>query len=222
MKDAPEMTSPHMSQGSSSRPGSSAGTPQDNTKQGPHPQPPVPPWSHSSAPGAPDSSLPVRGHGLHVELPPPSFLSQPPATPVSATSGSSTGSMLGNQIAQSPSTTMHPPLFSPAITGVVAPSPTKKKLSLSDYTSRKAKQNSESQAAASSVAGAALTNTSPNASSKQSQLQPPSAPIQNHPSPLRTLSQPPAVPDATEETTAEVKTESPPLNRADGDWPNAT
>lgn len=92
----------------------------------------------------------TRPHNLHVTLPPvPSFsgvstlspTANPLTNPLALASPSNTtpGFFTGSSMAQSPmSTTLtHGGLMSPAIQSAVAPSPAKKKMSLSDYTKRK-------------------------------------------------------------------------------------
>ncbi|KAF2161871.1 hypothetical protein M409DRAFT_69413 [Zasmidium cellare ATCC 36951] len=73
---------------------------------------------------------------MHLQMPPP------PANPFSqAVQPLSAGSptTTTNNVVQSPATLGTPSIFSPSVSAAVAPSPAKKKLSLSDYTRRKAK-----------------------------------------------------------------------------------
>jgi len=115
--------------------------------QSSHPpiQPPAPPWP-VSIPPTPNKSPSPRPTGLHVTLPPvPTFSvatqAQTPTTPSAAGTPPLNTSMSGGPVALSPSSLQpHPPLFSPSIQSAIAPSPMKKKLSLSDYSSRKKKE----------------------------------------------------------------------------------
>ncbi|KAK4498873.1 hypothetical protein PRZ48_009383 [Zasmidium cellare] len=87
------------------------------------------------APKAPSPTEPKAGD-MHLQMPPP------PANPFgNAVQPLSAGSptTTTNGVVQSPATLGTPSIFSPSVNAAVAPSPAKKKLSLSDYTRRKAK-----------------------------------------------------------------------------------
>jgi hypothetical protein len=132
--------------------------PKVQTPETSHPpiQPPPPPWPiASSATESLESprsfKSPSKPPALHVQLPPiPTFSAQTktPTTPSipggaslpNPNSAVSPGvlSIDSPTVLQSPLATSNP-LFSPSIANVVAPSPMKKKLSLSDYTNRKKK-----------------------------------------------------------------------------------
>jgi len=127
-------------------------------------QPPAPPWPPAAAdPPPPPPPPPVESpapaskpHNLRVELPPApvfSFQSQTPTTPSGGKTPTPGSFISGNPMAQSPLSTAggingnsSTPIFSPSVTNAVAPSPLKKKLSLSDYTSRRKKNEALQQA----------------------------------------------------------------------------
>ncbi|KAH7121225.1 hypothetical protein B0J11DRAFT_414559, partial [Dendryphion nanum] len=112
-------------------------------------QPPPPPWPNSSDPIPSDqksttsttdsnsnSDSNQKPTGLHVQLPTPDLTN--PQT--STNSAITPGSVSGSAVAQSPvGFPTAPSPFSPSVTSLVNPGPTRKKLSLSDYTSRRAK-----------------------------------------------------------------------------------
>lgn len=116
--------------------------PQQSTQQPAHPP------STSASPEALTSSRPTN---LHVDLPPPEFnASQITSADQTATPGSIVGTMTGQSVAQSPSAIAGPtaPMFSPAVTSAVTPTPMSKRLSLSDYMARRKAQKTEAQAQA--------------------------------------------------------------------------
>jgi hypothetical protein len=100
-------------------------------------QGPSPHETHHSPPADASKSPEMR-----VSMPPP------PTNPFAATPQSSNGA-LTNTIVQSPATlapgSSSGPVFSPSVTAAVASGPTRKKLSLSDYTRRKKEQPSDSK-----------------------------------------------------------------------------
>lgn len=105
-------------------------------------QPPAPPWD-SSAP-AETSDAPLNASQEDTveassDTPAKPELIIPPSTTESATSpGPASSALTGSAAIQSPSmasATLSP--FSPAVTSAVTPGPARKKLSLSDYTSRR-------------------------------------------------------------------------------------
>ncbi|KAK4992763.1 SET domain-containing protein 3 [Elasticomyces elasticus] len=115
--------------------------------------PPPPPWPPVSSP-SPPASMSHRLHKFHMTMPPP------PAHLFSQTSSTSAGTpgSLGGAFAQSPlSLSGQPPIFSPTVTATVAPSPARKKLSLSEYTRRKANDAETSHAQDGSPAAAVPT-----------------------------------------------------------------
>lgn len=109
----------------------------ENVPQTSHPpiQPPLPPWPSDASSAGSELRPSPKPAELRVQLPPiPSFPSQSTLT---SSIVDTPGSLTGATIAQSPSSvTGMPPLFSPAVASVVAPSP-RKKMSLSDYTKKK-------------------------------------------------------------------------------------
>ncbi|KAF2125079.1 hypothetical protein P153DRAFT_120063 [Dothidotthia symphoricarpi CBS 119687] len=111
----------------------------------PHPpiNPPAPPWPVSPpSQQSPTSTVnsPKRHVDFHVQMPPKFDPADPSATTYSmATPGSTTALVAGSSIAQSPSTFTAASPFSPAVNNAINPIPARKKLSLSDYTSRRAR-----------------------------------------------------------------------------------
>lgn len=100
------------------------------------PPPPPPTWNGAKAPASHELNG-FRSTPLRVQLPPtPQFSMNSASTHSSAgTPTSATGSVV-----QSPfHTNSYPPAFSPSVASSVAPSPIKKKLSVSDYISRRSK-----------------------------------------------------------------------------------
>jgi hypothetical protein len=113
---------------------------------------PPPPWpsstptlqSNTVSPTGPDKTpdSPVeKPVDIQPELPEKSDLANsPPSTDTAATPGSVSSVLTGSAIAQSPvANPSGPSPFSPAVTSAITPGPARKKLSLSDYTSRRAK-----------------------------------------------------------------------------------
>ncbi|PPJ51225.1 hypothetical protein CBER1_08061 [Cercospora berteroae] len=99
---------------------------------------PAPPWPAKSSPGsAASEQTSSKPAGMRLDMPPPSAnpFSSSSATPPAG--GPTTGS---GYIAQSPASMTPGSIFPPSVAAAVAPSPAKKKLSLSDYTRRKAKK----------------------------------------------------------------------------------
>jgi len=125
--------------------------PTENASQTSHPpiQPPPPPWPPSSTSPTLFTPQPQqRPVGLFVQLPPtPDFSTQLPSTPSGmGTPGSVNSTITAGSMAQSPSALIsNPALFSPSVASAVNSGPARKKLSLSDYTSRRAKRNIEAQ-----------------------------------------------------------------------------
>ncbi|KAK1812721.1 SET domain-containing protein 3 [Friedmanniomyces endolithicus] len=122
----------------------------------------LPAWSHHSAeptaPPRPSNPSPTTIEDAHPILPsaenhhkPASMhLTMPPPqpNPSAAASQHTAGAALGDSItnlgiAQSPASLTATPLFSPAVTAAVAPSPARKKMSLSDYTKRTKAKDSQ-------------------------------------------------------------------------------
>ncbi|KAF2113459.1 hypothetical protein BDV96DRAFT_478010, partial [Lophiotrema nucula] len=109
-------------------------------------QPPPPPWPTTSTAAGPDEQIktPVdqlqNPEDLHIPIPPPDLSNAVLPTNSVVTPGSVSSVLAGSAIAQSPvstATALSP--FSPSVTNAVTPGPIRKKLSLSDYTSRRAK-----------------------------------------------------------------------------------
>lgn len=103
-------------------------------------QPPAPPWS-SSTPAEPSpttSSDPPPKCELHIDMP-----AKPDLTELTnnraVTPGSTSAVLTEGTLAQSPNAVMIASPFSPAVNNAVKPTPARKKLSLSDYTNRRAK-----------------------------------------------------------------------------------
>jgi hypothetical protein len=109
----------------------------DQSPEASHPpiQPPAPPWPAATS----TADAPVKSTDLHVDMPvKPDLASSTGINPM-VTPGSITNVLTGSAIAQSPgSVTIGSPL-PPAVNNAVNPTPARKKLSLSDYTSRRAK-----------------------------------------------------------------------------------
>jgi hypothetical protein len=98
-------------------------------------QPPAPPWTSST----PASDVSIKRVDMHVDMPAKPDLSSSTGNVPMVTPGSTSNVLTGSAIAQSPgSATLGSP-FSPAVNNAVNPTPLRKKLSLSDYTSRRAK-----------------------------------------------------------------------------------
>lgn len=98
-------------------------------------QPPAPPWTPSTP--APEAS--TKPAEFHVEMPTKPDLANITGTVPMVTPGSISNVLTGTTIAQSPSSATIGSPFSPAVNNAVNPTPARKKLSLSDYTSRRAK-----------------------------------------------------------------------------------
>ncbi|KAJ4291793.1 SET domain-containing protein 3 [Kalmusia sp. IMI 367209] len=105
-------------------------------------QPPAPPWDSPAAPENGDAALSApqqKPTDMRLEVPVKPELVIPPSTASSVvTSGSAASALTGSAIAQSPvgaAAALSP--FSPAVASAVTPGPARKKLSLSDYTSRR-------------------------------------------------------------------------------------
>jgi hypothetical protein len=121
------------------------------------PQPPAESSAEQKSPEAPESdqapppdlSPPIRSTepsespDMRLSMPPPS------ANSLTAAQQHATNATSSSGIVQSPAA-LGPagaagPIFSPSVTAAVAPGPTRKKLSLSDYTRRKKEQPSDSK-----------------------------------------------------------------------------
>jgi hypothetical protein len=100
--------------------------------------PPAPPWpSITPAEQSPKSTtgLTPKTVNLHVDMPAKLDLGNP-TNSRAVTPGSTSAVLTESAIAQSPSTVSIASPFSPAVNHAVKPAPMRKKLSLSDYTSR--------------------------------------------------------------------------------------
>lgn len=103
-------------------------------------QPPAPSWSSMPAELSPKSAsnLPTKNVDLHVDMPAKSELANTASTR-DATPGSTSAILSEGAIAQSPNAFTIASPFSPAVNNAVKPVQARKKLSLSDYTNRRAK-----------------------------------------------------------------------------------
>jgi hypothetical protein len=155
-----------------------------------HPiQPPPPPWGSSTTPqtaSPPATAPPQKPVDLRVDMPAkPDFGNSNPSANSVVTPGSAS-SVTGSAIAQSPVNLVPTPSpFSPAVTSAVTPGPARKKLSLSDYTSRRAKMAQQSSNASTtpslaqsqSITSPTMTNSSlPNQTSPSSKSSEPALP----------------------------------------------
>ncbi|KAF2684485.1 hypothetical protein K458DRAFT_442844 [Lentithecium fluviatile CBS 122367] len=125
-----------------------ADAPTEETTSGTsHPpiQPPPPPWPSSNpdphaTPSTVTNTTPQKPVGMRLEMPvKPDMADITPSANTVATPASATSTMTNSAIAQSPVGLPLPSPFSPAVTSAVTPGPARKKLSLSAYTSRRAK-----------------------------------------------------------------------------------
>lgn len=156
-----------------------AGPLSQNPTRSTHPpiQPPPPPWLEKDALNEPlkPKDRQRKAIGLHVQLP-LSVQSQPttPSTP----SSENTSSAVGFAITQSPAAlTPKPPLYSPALSNVVGHSSAKKRISFSDYLSRKGSSNNANHTASTSAGFATSSPVTPGSGSgPTSQLNPAVAP----------------------------------------------
>ncbi|KAF2437821.1 hypothetical protein P171DRAFT_173719 [Karstenula rhodostoma CBS 690.94] len=156
--------------------------------------PPAPPWTPSSAPAdddtAPTAPRPKMGE-MRVEMPANPTLVIP-ASNTAVTPGASPSALTSSALAQSPGgvgIALSP--FSPAVTSAITPGPARKKLSLSDYTSRRAKLAQQS----STTSGTPPFN--PTQSTSSPTLSNASLPNNTSP-PAKSVE--PALPPLTEET----------------------
>lgn len=119
-----------------------APSPEQTSKPSPPPiRPPTPSWPVSTAaePSPKSAAAPLpKAEGLHVDMP-AKFDPANSITSRALTPGSTSAIMTEGSIAQSPNTFTIASPFSPAVTNAVKPTPARKKLSLSDYTNRRAK-----------------------------------------------------------------------------------
>ncbi|KAF2455144.1 hypothetical protein BDY21DRAFT_290008 [Lineolata rhizophorae] len=128
----------------------------DQTQTSPQPaQAPVPPWPPTSNGGSATTSVTTAA----VPAFPTQELSTPGGGTATTPGSTSTG---GSSITQSPSVTNAPAVFSPSVSSTVSPSPLKKKMSLSDYT--KNRKKNEAAAALTAAHAANTTATSLNSS----------------------------------------------------------
>ncbi|KAF2430908.1 hypothetical protein EJ08DRAFT_696856 [Tothia fuscella] len=141
-------------------------------------QPPAPPWPIDAPTPPIKSPSSPRTTPLHVQLPPvPTFFtaSQTPTTPSAAATPDL--SFTGNLIRESPpSLSIMPPLLSPSVQASVAPSPMKKKMSLSDYMNRNKKNVALVQAQAQHNSSPDAERTSGGAGSNHAS----SSPVEGH------------------------------------------
>ena len=99
---------------------------------------PPPAWPSADGSDTTASAQPTKPRGVHLQMPPPP--ANPFTSPTPPLSAGTPGAAGPNNLIQSPtSVTGTQGMFSPSVTAAVMPSPARKKLSLSDYTRRKAK-----------------------------------------------------------------------------------
>lgn len=106
--------------------------------------PPAPPWPFQASHLAPDmpapSLHPHRASNMHLQMPPP------PSNPFSGAPDWNLSAGNPTNVTASPaSVSGSVPIFSPAVTAAVTPSPARKKLSLSEYSKRNKAKESESR-----------------------------------------------------------------------------
>ena len=132
--------------------------------------PPAPPWpsqvSQSTQP-PPLPSHPLKPTDMHLHMPPP------PSNPFAGAPALTLSAGTPTSITASPASLTGPtPIFSPAVTAAVTPSPARKKLSLSEYSKRKSKDKEQEAKAerdsspASVASGPAVPPLQPSASSE--------------------------------------------------------
>lgn len=150
MKDAEVMAAPRPSTPKPEEMPDAPNTELSSATSNPPIQPPAPPWAHSGAP-ADDDTTPTAPRPnmceMRVEMPANPTLVIP-ASNTAVTPGASPNALTASALAQSPGgvgTALSP--FSPAVTSAITPGPARKKLSLSDYTSRRAKLAQQSSTA---------------------------------------------------------------------------
>jgi hypothetical protein len=97
--------------------------------------PPAPPWPSSTS----TTDAPSKVEDLHVDMPAKPDLTDMAGSQPLVTPGAIPNGITGNTIAQSPNNITISSPFSPAVNSAINPTPARKKLSLSDYTSRRAK-----------------------------------------------------------------------------------
>ncbi|KAK4628766.1 SET domain-containing protein 3 [Fulvia fulva] len=126
----------------------------DDLKQSPPIEPPAPPWP-GKAPSVESevSQGSNKPANMHIDMPPPTHPFS--AAGMFATNG--TPGSNANSVVQSPASLAGSSAFSPSVQAAVATTPAKKKLSLSDYTRRKAAlQPSSSSEARAAEGGSAI------------------------------------------------------------------
>jgi hypothetical protein len=163
-------------------------------------QPPAPPWAPSGASADADAAptvLQPRTGEMRLDMPANPTLVIP-ASDTAVTPGAAPNALTGHAIAQSPGgvgIALSP--FSPAVASALTPGPARKKLSLSDYTSRRAKLAQQS----STVSG--TPPLIPTQSTSSPTLS--NASLPNNPSPPA-KSVEPALPPLAEETNSATTT----------------
>ncbi|KAH7063995.1 hypothetical protein BKA63DRAFT_175943 [Paraphoma chrysanthemicola] len=98
-------------------------------------QPPAPPWPVATS----SEDVPEKSVDLHVDMPAKPDMAAITGVNPMVTPGSVSSVLTGSAIAHSPGSVTIGSPFSPAVNNAVNPAPARKKLSLSDYTSRRAK-----------------------------------------------------------------------------------
>lgn len=161
-------------------------------------QPSIPPSVLS--PTSTDAT--VKSADLHVEMPAKPDLAAITGINLTTTPGAISNALNGSAVAQSPASGTIGSPFSPAVTNAVNPTPARKKLSLSDYTSRRAKQakthpagpnSTPSLAQSQSTSSPTLSTASlPNANSpSRKSVEPAQIPAAEGPKPVEPKAEPP-------------------------------
>lgn len=153
-------------------------------------QPPPPPWPSSSSSGEQAAPVPATAPAqkptdMHLETSPNPDLGSSllPANSV-LTPGPASSVATSSTVAQSPVGVVPATPFSPAVTNAVTPGPARKKLSLSDYTSRRARLQQQSSVGgppsltqSQTTSSPTMTNSSlPNSTSPSSKSAEPALP----------------------------------------------
>lgn len=143
MQDADEATSPRPLSPKSEEIPDASNMESSSANSHTSTQLPPPPWPPTSSTQIATPVLPTTTNAdspkpvdLHVQLPPSEFTNPTASTNSAVTPGSVSGTVIAQSPIGMPSA---PSPFSPSVTSAVTPGPARKKLSLSDYTSRRAK-----------------------------------------------------------------------------------
>lgn len=175
----------------------------------------APSWPSVVSTTSTKSTTTSKNPDLHVQLPPAPIFSTQTQTPTTPPVSTPTpGSITSNAIIESPSSSMtaNAPIFSPSVATAVAPSPMKKKLSLSDYTNRKKRNEALAQQAQQQAASSNLS-------------QPPTTPAagdEKDKETVATTSDKPSVPQESSNVLEEVDMPLPPPKSEDADASSTT